>query len=49
MLTKPEIKRISNLETNYEARLSMCEVGGVGQPRGAGFGAAYRTVHSRKR
>jgi hypothetical protein len=49
MLTTPEITRISNIETNYEARLHMCRVGGVGQPRGSGFGAAIRTVHSRER
>jgi hypothetical protein len=49
MLTNPEMKRISNLEPRKQARLSMCRVGGVGQPRRAGYGAACRTVHSRKR
>jgi hypothetical protein len=43
MLTNPEIKRISNLETSKQARLSMCRVGGVGQPRRERFGAACRT------
>jgi hypothetical protein len=46
MLTTSEIKRISNLETKKQARLSMCEVGGIGQPRTERFGAACRTVHS---
>ena len=49
MLTNPEMKRISNLETKNQARLSRCEVGGVGQPRTERFGAACRTVHSRER
>jgi hypothetical protein len=49
MLTKSEFRRISNLETKKQARLSMCEVGGVGQPRRERFGAACRTVHSRNR
>jgi hypothetical protein len=49
MLTESEIKRISTLETKKQARLSMCGVGGVGQPRVVGFGAACRTVHSRER
>jgi hypothetical protein len=49
MLTTSEIKRNSNLETKKQARLNLCEVGGIGQPRRAGFGAVCRTVHSRKR
>jgi hypothetical protein len=46
MLTESEIRRISNLETKKQARLSEVKVGGVGQPRGAGFGAFCSTVHS---
>jgi hypothetical protein len=46
MLTESEIRRISKLETKKQARLSEVKVGGVGQPRGAGFGAFYSTVHS---
>jgi hypothetical protein len=37
MLTESEIRRISKLETKKQARLSEVKVGGVGQPRGAGF------------
>jgi hypothetical protein len=43
MLTNPEIKRISNLETKKQARLNLCGIGGIGQPRRERFGAAYRT------
>jgi hypothetical protein len=49
MLTTSEIKRISTLETKKQARLNMCRVGGVGQPRKERFGAFYGTVHSRDR
>jgi hypothetical protein len=49
MLTTSEIKRSINLETKKQSRLSMCGVGGVGQPRQEEFGAFCSTVHSRKR